>query len=74
MDILVPDSGSRHHSIKEKRPGEARLWGLVGAALVLGILFLVGAFERNDRVQVASQEPVIVQPVPAPLITNPALE
>ena len=72
MDILVPDSGSSR-SVPDTHPGEAKLWGLVAAVVVLGMLFLVGGFDRSDRQQLASSEPVTVQRVPATLIPEPSL-
>jgi len=64
MDILVREK-TLHH--QPAQPGEARVWGLVGAAIVLGLLLLVGGFERKEHVQVASNDPVAVRAAPAPL-------
>jgi hypothetical protein len=72
MDILIPDSGSTR-SVADTKPGEAKLWGLFGAVAVLGMLFLVGAFDRSDRQQLASSEPVAVQHLPATPATEPSL-
>ena len=62
MDILVRERTGHHEH--PARPGEARTWGLVAAAVVLGMLFLVGAFDRRDRLAVVADTPVIVQKVP----------
>ena len=74
MDILVPDRGLRHHSRDTTNPREARIWGLVAAASVLGMLFLIGAFEQGHRWQVSSSQPVVVQRAPAPLVPEPVPE
>ena len=73
MDILVPDSGSSRSPVADAHPGEAKLWGLVAAVVVLGMLFLVGAFDRSDRQQLASSEPVTVQRLPPTLVPEPSL-
>ena len=73
MDILVSDRSPRHRTFDEAPPGEAKLWGLVAGAFVLGMLFLVGAFDRGNRLQVASGEPVPMQQAPAPLMPESPL-
>ena len=81
MDTLVTDrvSRHRHHDHADDRtrddienrshdsaqPDRVRVLGLLGAAVVLGVLFLGGAFERGDRTQLASGEPPIVYRAPA---------
>jgi hypothetical protein len=78
MDILVPDSSSRRAgvpaSLGQARPYEARIWGLVAAAVVLGFLLLIGVFAKSDRQQLAANEPAKVRTAPAQILPeNPAL-
>jgi hypothetical protein len=63
MDILVPDRGRRIAS--QRGSNEARIWGLVGAAVVLGLLLLIGTFERAERQQLAANDPGILRSAPA---------
>jgi hypothetical protein len=64
MDILAHDAEPRHAS-----PQEARLWGIIGAALVIGIIALVGLAWQNDRQQMT--EAPVVRIVPASSDASP---
>jgi hypothetical protein len=70
MDILVPEGGCRRTAVPAR---EARTWGLVAVAVVAGLIVLLGVVERGDRLQMASNDPVTVQRVPALLIPEPLL-
>ena len=60
MDILARDGDPRRAS-----PQEARLWGSIGVALVIGVLAVVGFAWKNDRLRLASVEAPLVRVIPA---------
>ena len=59
MDILARDGDPRCASSQE-----ARLWGSIGVALMIGVIAGVG-FAWNDRLRLASVEAPLVRVIPA---------
>ncbi len=58
MVALTPDSDSRYSR------QEARLWGSIGLALILGVIVVAGFAWTNDRLQFAFADPPILRPAP----------
>jgi hypothetical protein len=71
MDILVRErGGGRAHPAG---PGEARTWGSVAVAVVLGLVLMIAAFEWTDHRPARSDATVLLKHAPAPLIPERAL-